>query len=303
MTDQLGDEAPATRLERPCLRQAFESHETATHRPTGRQPLRYARAMEREVEQLVESSMEGAAGAAEEVAQQLVASRDEEGASGELFIISAPSGAGKTTLINRLLRGDMENLAFSVSHTTRSPRGDEVDGTDYHFVDHPTFESMIDAGDFLEWAEVHGNLYGTAIAEVQPRLAAGQDVILDIDVQGGEKVMAEQERLRSEGSGSRKRGRRLLRAPVHSVFVMPPSFAELEKRLRQRNQDHPEEISSRLDVSRWEMSRSEAYDYVIVNDDARFAAGVLASIIQDKRHRGPRMRSRILRILQDFQPA
>lgn len=242
-------------------------------------------------------------GAAEEVAQQLVASRDEEGASGELFIISAPSGAGKTTLINRLLRGDMENLAFSVSHTTRSPRGDEVDGTDYHFVDHPTFESMIDAGDFLEWAEVHGNLYGTAIAEVQPRLAAGQDVILDIDVQGGEKVMAEQERLRSEGSGSRKRGRRLLRAPVHSVFVMPPSFAELEKRLRQRNQDHPEEISSRLDVSRWEMSRSEAYDYVIVNDDARFAAGVLASIIQDKRHRGPRMRSRILRILQDFQPA
>lgn len=235
----------------------------------------------------------------EQEEEQLV---DETSASGELFIISAPSGAGKTTLINRLLRGDLDKLAFSVSHTTRAPRGDEVDGTDYHFVERATFEEMIDAGDFLEWAEVHGNLYGTSLSEVQPRLAAGLDVILDIDVQGGEKVMAEQELLRTEGSSGRKRGRKLLRAPVHSVFVMPPSFAELEKRLRQRNQDHPEQISSRLDVSRWEMSRSEAYDYVIVNEDARFASGILASIIKDKRHRGPRMRPRILQILHDFQP-
>jgi guanylate kinase len=211
--------------------------------------------------------------------------------SGELFIISAPSGAGKTTLINRLLRGDMDGLSFSVSHTTRKPRVEEVDGVDYHFTDRKHFEESIDRGDFLEWAEVHGNLYGTALAEVRPRLAAGLDVLLDIDVQGGERVMADQRGTDKPSLGT----------GVHSIFVMPPSFEELEKRLRQRNQDKPDQIASRLDVSRWEMSRAEAYDYVIVNDDARFASGVLASIIVDKRHRGTRMRPRVVQILRDFQ--
>ncbi|REJ82210.1 MAG: guanylate kinase [Acidobacteria bacterium] len=217
----------------------------------------------------------------------------EEPPTGELFIISAPSGAGKTTLIHRLLRGDMPDLAFSVSHTTRRPRADEVDGVDYHFVDRATFEASIERGEFLEWAEVHGNLYGTSLREVRPRLESGQDVLLDIDVQGGERVMAEQRDPATSTLGAR----------VHSIFVMPPSFGELEKRLRQRNQDRREQIETRLEVSRWEMSRAEAYDYVIVNDDARYASSVLAAIIQDKRHRGERMRPRVSRILRDFQTA
>ena len=203
---------------------------------------------------------------------------------GELFILSAPSGAGKTTLVNSLTKGGfaLDNLAFSVSYTTRNPRQGEVDGRDYHFVDHANFLEMIDAHRFLEWAQVHGNFYGTAKDEVFPRLEQGIDVLLDIDVQGAERVM-----------------QRLPEA--HGIFVMPPSFEALEKRLRGRGLDDPEVISRRLAVALSEMARYERYRYVIINDDVQKASSVLAAIILEKRHRQPRMLGRVQEILNDFQ--
>jgi guanylate kinase len=203
---------------------------------------------------------------------------------GELFILSAPSGSGKTTLVRSLLGGGlgMGELAFSVSHTTRRPRGDEVDGRDYHFVSAATFQGMIAADQFLEWAEVHSNYYGTSWAEVTPRLDAGTDVLMDIDVQGAERVVA--------------------RYPdTHSIFVMPPSYEVLQQRLSQRGLDDPHEIARRLAVSRWEMRRSDRYKYVIINDDARRASAALSAIIVEKRFRQEHMRGRVQEILRDFQ--
>lgn len=208
---------------------------------------------------------------------------------GELFILSAPSGAGKTTLIQSLIQGLMQgsfaalgDLAFSVSYTTRAARDGEIDGRDYHFVDHATFRAMIDSGRFLEWAEVHGNFYGTANDEVFPRLARGVDVLLDIDVQGAERV--------------------LTRHPeAHGIFVMPPSYDDLERRLHRRALDDAQTIARRLAVSLREVRRFEQYRYVIINDDARRASDVLAAIILEKRHRRERMLPRIETILRDFQ--
>jgi guanylate kinase len=204
---------------------------------------------------------------------------------GELFILSAPSGTGKTTLIRSLLGGGlaaMNGLAFSVSHTTRSPRGSEVDGRDYHFVNAETFQSMIAADRFLEWAEVHNHYYGTSWAEVTPRLEQGTDVLMDIDVQGAERVLS--------------------RFPeAYSIFIMPPSYEALEQRLSQRGLDEPQAISRRLAVSRWEMRRSDQYKYVIINDDARRASEALSAIVVEKRFRQEHMRARVQEILQDFQ--
>ncbi len=204
---------------------------------------------------------------------------------GELFILSAPSGTGKTTLVRGLLGGGLaacEGLAFSVSHTTRQPRAGEVDGRDYHFVAAEAFQAMI-AGDlFLEWAEVHNNYYGTSWAEVTPRLERGTDVLMDIDVQGAERVLS--------------------RYPeAHSIFIMPPSYQVLQKRLAQRGLDDPQAIARRLAVSRWEMRRSDGYEYVIINDDARRASEVLSAIILEKRYRQEHMRGRVQEILKDFQ--
>lgn len=200
--------------------------------------------------------------------------------------MSAPSGTGKTTLIGNLLTTGgvprLEGLEFSVSYTTRKPRHGEVDGKDYHFIDHATFLSMISAAAFLEWAEVHGNYYGTAASEVFPRLESGIDVLLDIDVQGAERVL------------SRYPG-------AHGIFVMPPSYEDLEERLHRRGLDDPQVIARRLGVSQQEMARYERYQYVIVNDDARRASDVLASIILEKRHRRERMQARVQEILRDFQ--
>jgi guanylate kinase len=204
---------------------------------------------------------------------------------GELFILSAPSGAGKTTLIQSLMTGGLNGfggLAFSVSHTTRRPRPGELDGKDYHFVDVATFQSMIAAGDFLEWAEVHDNHYGTSLAEVFPRLEKGIDVVLDVDVQGAESVLA-----RYPGA--------------HGIFVMPPSYEDLERRLRSRGKDDAATIARRLAVSLSEMRRYDRYHYVIINDDARRASEVLAAIIIEKRHRRERMQPRVQEILRDFQ--
>lgn len=204
---------------------------------------------------------------------------------GELFILSAPSGAGKTTLIQSLLNGGFARfggIEFSVSHTTRPPRQGEVDGVDYHFIDHATFLDMISADRFLEWAQVHDNYYGTSRDEVIPRLERGVDVLLDIDVQGAEQVLA--------------------RMPeAHSIFVMPPSFEALKQRLHGRALDDEERIARRLAVSLSEVERYERYGYVIINDDASRASEALAAIILEKRHRRERMLSRIQEILKDFQ--
>jgi guanylate kinase len=204
---------------------------------------------------------------------------------GELFILSAPSGTGKTTLVRSLLGGGLagcEGLAFSVSHTTRRPRSDEVDGRDYHFVSIETFQSMIAADLFLEWAEVHNHYYGTSWAEVTPRLEQGIDVLMDIDVQGAERVLA--------------------RYPeAHSIFNMPPRYEVLEQRLAQRGLDDPQAIARRLAVSQWEIRRWDGYKYVIINEDAHRASEVLSAIILEKRSRQEHMRSRVQKILKDFQ--
>jgi guanylate kinase len=205
---------------------------------------------------------------------------------GDLFIISAPSGAGKTTLIQNLLLArelvDPGSLAFSVSHTTRRPREGEVDGRDYHFVDQASFDRMVAAGSFLEWARVYDNCYGTSSREVLPRLEQGTDVLLDIDVQGAEQVME-----RYPGA--------------HSIFVLPPSYGALESRLHGRGQDDHGAIARRLAVALSEIERYDRYHYVIVNEDARRAGEILAAIILEKRHRRERMLGRVQAILASFQ--
>jgi guanylate kinase len=204
-------------------------------------------------------------------------------ARGELFILSAPSGAGKTTLIQHLLtESGIENIQFAVSHTTRSPREGEVDGEAYHFVTKPVFKAMIEDGAFLEWAEVHGRFYGTARAEVLPRLAAGADVLLDIDVQGAEQVL-----------GSHPE--------AHSIFVLPPSYEALRHRLQRRNLDGARQISRRLAVSLWEIRHYDRYRYIIVNDDAIAASQSLAAVILEKRHQRVRMQERARQIVDDFE--
>jgi guanylate kinase len=209
---------------------------------------------------------------------------------GELFILSGPSGSGKTSLIRRLLDGnELERVAFSVSHTTRAPRAGEVDGGDYHFVSRETFDEMVAAGRFLEWARVHDHQYGTSLAEVMPRLAAGIDVLLDIDVQGARQVLED-----------RRAG--LSPAEVHGVFVLPPTFDELRTRLLQRNLDQREAIGRRLTVAQREIESFGNYEYVIINRDINEAIRVLASIILEKRHRQGRMRDQVAVVLEGFQP-
>ncbi len=204
---------------------------------------------------------------------------------GELFIVSAPSGAGKTTLIQRLFDGPLGSsgsLVYSVSHTSRSPREGERDGTDYHFVDTATFERMAEDGEFLEWAEVHGEFKGTSRGSVLPSLERGLDVLLDIDVQGAAQLR-----------------RRMPEA--HAVLVLPPSYGELERRLRDRGLDEATTIARRLAVSLWEIEFYDNYDYAIINDDLERASASLAAIILDKQHRLGRMRERVAAVIRDFE--
>ena len=208
-------------------------------------------------------------------------------ARGDLFILSAPSGAGKTTLIRRMMEGPVGReggVVFSVSHTTRAPREGERDGVDYHFVSTERFEAMIAAGEFLEWEEVHGRYYGTSEGEVAPRLEAGLDVVLDIDVKGAETVLA--------------RDREAI-----GIFVLPPSYEALEARLRRRGLDDPAEIARRLAVSLWEIRRYDRYEYVIINRDVERASEALASVILARRHRVVRCREDAEEVLRDFETA
>jgi guanylate kinase len=206
---------------------------------------------------------------------------------GELFILSAPSGAGKTTLIHRLMESgvaDSGDLQFSVSHTTREPRQGEVDGIDYHFIDPPTFRSMLTRDEFLEWAQVHGNYYGTSRTEVLPRLEQGVDVLLDVDVQGAERVMA-------------------THPGATGIFILPPSYKILRERLESRGRDDPEEIARRLAVSLWEIRRYRSYHYVVINDDLDHAVQALRHVLYARRQDRDRMEPRVAPILADFERA
>ena len=189
----------------------------------------------------------------------------EKNQRGALIIVSAPSGCGKSTLLHRLME-KREKLRFSVSATTRPPREDEVDGKDYFFVDHPTFERMIAEDAFLEHAEYVGNHYGTPRAAVEELLDAGYDVYLDIDVQGAMQI----KRIRPE---------------TLTIFVTPPSLPELENRLRSRGTDSDEVIRSRLEAAERELILKDHYDYVVVNDEVDRAAGEISDLIDSYKAR------------------
>lgn len=182
---------------------------------------------------------------------------------GSLFIVSAPSGAGKTSLVKALIERD-SSIAVSVSHTTRDIRPGEVDGVNYHFVDKSSFQQMVEEGAFLEYAEVFDNYYGTARSSVEAQLASGTDVILEIDWQGARQV------------------RELM--PEHvSIFILPPSRAALQQRLTDRGQDSAEIIERRMRDAISETSHYDEYDYLVVNDDFDTALDELAVIFRAQR--------------------
>jgi len=185
---------------------------------------------------------------------------------GELFIISAPSGAGKTTVLKRVL-AELPGVAFSVSHTTRKPRPGEEDGRDYYFVDPQTFIRIRGDGGFLEWAEVHGSLYGTSRAMVENLLEQGIDVLLDIDVQGARQIRQQR------GGGA------------HFVFIAPPSWEELQRRLAGRGTESPESLAVRFRNARQELADLDQYDFLIVNDVIDSAVETLRAVIIAQRCR------------------
>lgn len=184
---------------------------------------------------------------------------------GTLFVISAPSGAGKTSLVKALLE-QTENIGVSVSHTTRVKRPGEEDGVDYHFIDHAAFESMVEQGAFLEHAQVFDNYYGTAAANIEATLEHGRDVILEIDWQGAEQV------------------RKLIPHAIN-IFILPPSRLALEERLRGRGQDSDEIIQRRMRDAESETSHYPEYDFLVVNDQFENALAELKSIVISRRCR------------------
>jgi guanylate kinase len=199
---------------------------------------------------------------------------------GLLFIVSAPSGAGKTTLVERLVE-QLPNLRMSRSYTSRAARQGETHGVDYNFVERARFEAMAAAGEFLEWAEVFGNLYGTCAEDTHRMLEGGDDVVLVIDVQGARKV-------RARGLQTR------------TVFVMPPSFAVLEQRLRGRSKDSEAAIQRRLQVARDEVAAFTEYDFVVVNDGLAAAVDRLRGIVVAERARLQRMQGEAETIVRTF---
>jgi len=192
--------------------------------------------------------------------------------SGTLFIVAAPSGAGKTSLVRALLERDPA-MVLSVSYTSRRPRPGETDGVHYHFVDRTDFLRMAAGGDFFEYAEVHGDLKGTARSAVEPLLQAGRDVLLEIDWQGARLVRAKN-------------------ADCKSVFILPPSRVELERRLRGRAQDSEAVIERRLADSRADIAHAEEFDYIVVNDDFEIALDDLLAIVRAQRQRSSLQRDR-----------
>ncbi len=200
-----------------------------------------------------------------------------------VIVVSAPSGAGKTTVLARVL-GELPGIRFSVSHTTRAPRVGERDGLDYHFVEREAFQRLRDEHRLLEWAEVHGNYYGTGLAELERAAAEGKDVLLDIDVQGAEQVRA---RIKD----------------AVTVFILPPSYEVLEWRLRGRAQDGEETIRRRLAAAGREIGAFEKYDYAIVNEDLDACVEELKCIVRAARCRVARVAERARSIERTFEAA
>jgi guanylate kinase len=194
---------------------------------------------------------------------------------GLMLILSSPSGAGKTTLTRMLLQAKEVDLTLSISVTTRPRRHSEADGIHYHFITRRQFEVMRESGDLLEWAEVHGNFYGTPRAPVEAVLAQGRDVLFDIDYQGTQQV------------------REAASADVVTIFILPPSMRELQARLERRAEDSGETIAKRLENARNEITRWEQYDYVLVNDDIQKTFGDLLAIVTAERLRRPRVQPAI----------
>ncbi|RPH42674.1 MAG: guanylate kinase [Desulfobulbaceae bacterium] len=190
--------------------------------------------------------------------------------AGRLFVISAPSGTGKTTILKKVM-ARLSGLVFSVSHTTRAPRPGERDGREYHFVSHADFEAMLDGNQFLEWASVHDNYYGTSRQAVAEELQRGLDVILDIDVQGAAIIR--------KSSG----------IEATHIFISPPGLVELEHRLRGRGTESEESIQLRLKNARIEMQAADDYEYLIVNDVLDEAVDLLSAIILAERARAHRL--------------
>jgi len=199
---------------------------------------------------------------------------------GTLFVVSSPSGGGKGTLIRRVLEV-VDNLSYSVSYTTRGPRPNETNGREYFFVDLATFEGMIADGEFLEWACVHGNFYGTSKRQIVEQTAAGIDIVLEVDVQGAASV------------------RQLLMDSV-SVFILPPSFEVLRQRLCARGTDTPESLELRLRNAPEELRQYSSFDYVIINDEIERAVAQLASIIYAERARCVRQEPVVERVIKEF---
>lgn len=178
-------------------------------------------------------------------------------------MISAPSGGGKTTLCRRLM-AELGEIEFSISHTTRAPRGQEVDGVDYHFVDPNQFKAMTEADEFLEWATVHGHYYGTGLARTEERLGAGLDVLFDIDIQGGHQIA---ERM----------------SDAVLIFILPPGMAVLEERLRGRGTDSDEQIAKRMTAAEAEIQNATGYTHWIVNDNLEVALEELKAVVVAER--------------------
>jgi guanylate kinase len=197
-----------------------------------------------------------------------------------LFIVSAPSGTGKTTLVERLVK-TCDRLRMSRSYTSRPPRADEVNGVDYNFISRGEFERMIGAHEFLEWADVFGNFYGTAAADTTRCLDTGDDVVLVIDVQGARQV--------------RSRG-----LPHVGIFVLPPAHEVLEQRLRGRSKDDDDAIERRLQVARAEVSAFREYDYIVVNDQLEACVERMRAIVTAERAKLARMRGEAETILNTF---
>jgi guanylate kinase len=202
-------------------------------------------------------------------------------ARGNLFVVVAPSGAGKTTLVDELLKRE-RNIRLSPSWTTRAPRPGEKDGVDYHFVSRDKFESMIAAGEFLEHANVYGNYYGTSKKWIETELGGDHDVLLEIDWQGAAQV------------------RRLFPHMV-GIFILPPSFEELRKRLKSRGKDSPEAIERRMASARDEISHVLEFEYIIVNEHFEVALADLVAVVRAARVSGAQQAIRLKHLIDEFR--
>ncbi len=201
--------------------------------------------------------------------------------AGDLFVVVAPSGAGKTSLVNRLLEVERD-IRLSVSYTTRAPREGEVNGREYHFVSREAFESMIAAGDFLEHANVYGNYYGTSRRWIESELAGEHDVLLEIDWQGAAQV-------------------RKLFPRMVGIFVLPPSIGELRRRLTARGKDSAEVIEKRMASAREEISHVLEFEYIIVNEQFDVAVADLQAVVRAARLSRERRAGRLARLLDEFR--